>query len=192
MDNFIEIYNDVFDKKYCELVMNYFDDAEKNNFVLNRYIDEGAKKTIKDDNYMFIPSTTYYDMGHMHPTISKDFHVNFWEKCYSNYAYKYSILHDIAEHCIRSLKIQKIRPGQGYHAWHCEAGARDVAHRISAWTVYLNDNFEAGETEFLYQQYRYKPKQGDVIIFPASYTHAHRGNPPIGGDKYIISGWVEY
>jgi hypothetical protein len=56
----------------------------------------------------------------------------------------------------------------------------------------LNDNFEAGETEFLYQQYRYKPKMGDVIIFPAAFTHTHRGNPPIGGTKYIITGWLEY
>ena len=31
---------------------------------------------------------------------------------------------------------------------------------------------------------------GDVIIFPAGYTHVHRGNPPIGGTKYIATSWA--
>ena len=30
---------------------------------------------------------------------------------------------------------------------------------------------------------------GRLIIFPAGYTHTHRGNPPIGQDKYIATSW---
>lgn len=26
----------------------------------------------------------------------------------------------------------------------------------------------------------------------AGFTHTHRGNPPISGTKYIITGWVEF
>jgi hypothetical protein len=81
------------------------------------------------------------------------------------------------------MKIQKTQPGQGYHIWHAETTNKETANRLLTWTVYLNDDFEAGETEFLYQQYRYKPSKGDCIIFPAAYTHTHRGNPPIGGTK---------
>ena len=55
--------------------------------------------------------------------------------------------------------------------------------------LYLNDNFDAGETEFLHQHRREIPKKGDVLIFPAGYTHTHRGNPPIGGEKYLITSW---
>ena len=36
---------------------------------------------------------------------------------------------------------------------------------------------------------RVKAKTGRLIIFPAGYTHTHRGNPPIGGDKYILTNW---
>ena len=55
--------------------------------------------------------------------------------------------------------------------------------------LYLNDNFDGGETEFLYQNRREEAREGDVLIFPAGFTHTHRGNPPIGGTKYLITSW---
>ena len=36
--------------------------------------------------------------------------------------------------------------------------------RTMAWMVYLNDVEEGGETEFLYQQLKVKPKKGTVVI----------------------------
>ena len=56
--------------------------------------------------------------------------------------------------------------------------------------LYLNDDFEGGETEFLYQNRREEAKQGDVLIFPCYFTHTHRGNPPIGGTKYTATSWA--
>ena len=58
--------------------------------------------------------------------------------------------------------------------------------------LYLNDVKEGGETEFLYQHKRYQPKEGTLLIFPAGFTHTHRGNPPISNDKYIVTGWLEF
>ena len=48
---------------------------------------------------------------------------------------------------------------------------------------------EQGETEFLYQKQRIKPVEGRVVIFPGSFTHLHRGNPPLN-IKYIATGWL--
>ena len=58
-----------------------------------------------------------------------------------------------------------------------------------AWMVYLNDVEEGGETEFLYQSLRIKPKANMAVLWPGSFTHIHRGNPPLSGDKYILTGW---
>ena len=92
-----------------------------------------------------------------------------------------------------SIKIQKTCPTQGYHVWHCEHDAlSDGRDRILAWTLYLNDVEEGGETEFLYQSLRFKPKTGTFILFPAHFTHTHRGNPPLSGVKYIATGWIEF
>jgi len=58
--------------------------------------------------------------------------------------------------------------------------------------IYLNDVEEGGETEFLYYARRIKPTQGTLLIWPAYFTHAHRGNPPLSNTKYIITGWIEF
>ena len=55
--------------------------------------------------------------------------------------------------------------------------------------MYLNTIDEGGETEFLYINKRVKAKEGRVVIFPAGYTHTHRGNPAIGQDKYLVTSW---
>ena len=81
-------------------------------------------------------------------------------------------------------------PTEGYHGWHSETNNIACASRTLVWSVYFNDVEEGGETEFLYQNRRELPRQGDVLIFPAGYTHTHRGNPPIGGDKYLITSWA--
>ena len=56
----------------------------------------------------------------------------------------------------------------------------------------MNDIDEAGETEFLYQNKRLVPKKNRLLIWPADWTHTHRGNPPIGQkDKYILTTWIQ-
>ena len=90
---------------------------------------------------------------------------------------------------IYDCKIKKINEGAGFHAWHYENGSVTNARRTFVIQTYLNDDFDGGETEFLYQQRREEAVAGDVIIFPASFTHTHRGNPPLGGSKYLATSW---
>jgi hypothetical protein len=30
------------------------------------------------------------------------------------------------------------------------------------------------------------------VIMPAGFTHTHRGNVPLSGDKYIMTSWLLY
>ena len=76
--------------------------------------------------------------------------------------------------------------------WHCENAEMKARNRILAFSVYLNDVAEGGETEFLYQKCRFKPEKNTMLVWPAQFTHIHRGNPPLSNDKYIITGWIEY
>jgi len=189
--NFIEVYKNVLSPEFCDEIIHYFNVAEKNNCILDRQAHDQARKIDKEDLATYLPNPSY-PMHHTAEHLLKEFNDVLWGVCYKAYAEKYGVLHDIDKHSSYTMKIQKTEPGQGYHIWHCEADGRRSSVRLLAWTAYMNDDFEAGETEFLYQQYRYKPSRGDIIIFPAAFTHTHRGNPPINGTKYIITGWVEF
>lgn len=93
------------------------------------------------------------------------------------------------------INLQRYSGGRGgYPYWHCELSPQDphaeALHRHLLWTIYLNDDFDEGETEFLYQRRRIVPKTGSLLIAPAAFTHTHRGNRPQGGDKFIATSWV--
>lgn len=88
-------------------------------------------------------------------------------------------------------KVQKTPAGGGYHIWHDELNGSNYAikNRVLVWMLYLNDDFEGGETEFLYYKKRVQPEKGKLLIWPAGMTHAHRGGLVLEGMKYVITGW---
>ena len=89
--------------------------------------------------------------------------------------------------------IQKYNPGQYYSGLHCEHSPRQQSlRRIGAWMIYLNTIKKGGGTEFPSQKKVIKPIQGDCYIWPAGWTHPHRGVPAPEEEKYIITGWISY
>ncbi len=92
------------------------------------------------------------------------------------------------------FKFQVTPISGGFHNWHSEnnAGPFDTKCRFLAWSLFLNDVEEGGELEFLNYSMRIKAKKGSLVLFPAYFTHAHRGNPPISNTKYIATGWYRH
>lgn len=106
-------------------------------------------------------------------------------------------LGQLARTCLRpgAINLQWYRAGEGgYPYWHCELYPRaadgETLHRHLLWTLYLNDGFDDGETEFLFQQRKVAPRTGDLLLAPTAFTHTHRGNRPNGGDKFIATSWI--
>jgi hypothetical protein len=54
--------------------------------------------------------------------------------------------------------------------------------------LYLND-VDDGGTEFKYQKLILKAKKGNLVIWPAEFTHTHRGVVSKTKEKYIATGW---
>lgn len=59
-----------------------------------------------------------------------------------------------------------------------------------ATVIYLNDNYEGGEIFFPNQNFVYKPKLGDAVIFPCGGSeYMHGVNEVVSGDRYTIAMW---
>ena len=96
-----------------------------------------------------------------------------------------------------TINLQRYRADEGgYPYWHCELYPKDDSaeslHRTLLWTIYLNDGFEEGETEFFFQDRKIVPQAGALLLAPTAFTHTHRGNKPLKRDKYIATSWVLY
>lgn len=182
----IEVYKGTVTKEYCEEAIKVFEDLDNLKLTDDRKLE--ADEMFKSDSSVCL---TEIPIHATRDTVYVPLKKIIDEKL-EEYANKYSVLRNGRKLNCYSMKIQRTKPTEGYHIWHCENAGMETASRVLAWTLYLNDTYEAGETEFLYQSVRYKAEQGDFMIFPASFTHAHRGNPPINGVKYIITGWYEY
>lgn len=192
-NNFIGMYDGVFPDHYCQHMISEFERIREKGHCGNRQSTEGAKKTSKSDEFYFLNLK-----NHSVSPFNQETAINvFWDglqKCFNDYVSEYDVLKDCDLKCT-SVKMQKTSPGGGYHIWHCEQNNGDMSNRGLVYMVYLNDLDvdAAGETEFLYQRLRIPPKENTMIIWPASFTHTHRGNL-VHGDraKYVITGWFYY
>ena len=112
-------------------------------------------------------------------------------ECYKNYVNKWTFLNKISERLeIGSFNLQRYKPGQHFKELHTERLSLDSLHRIFAFMTYLNDVEEGGSTYFSHYDLEIQPKKGLTLIWPAEWTHAHKGNILKAGSKYIITGWM--
>ena len=194
IEDFIGVFDNTLSKEHCDELIKIYEDSVSLNFTMSR--QELGKQQIKqDNNLVFINDKNIIKdeifFNESRPLVHQFTEVAWFS--YAQYAKEYGILNSMTSHRFYdSIKIQKTKPKEGYHEWHCEHDSRLVGSRLLLVMVYLNDVEEGGETEFLYQSRRIKPKQGTMVICPASFTHTHRGNPPLKGDKYMINGWMEF
>ena len=93
---------------------------------------------------------------------------------------------------VEGVNIQRYKPGQGFHTWHCERTGPESAHRHMVFMTYLNDVTDGGETEWVYQKTKIKPEKGLTVIWSADYTFSHRGITSPTQTKYITTGWYGY
>jgi len=193
MDQFILEIPNAFSHDYCRKVIDYFDACTAAGLGFTRQQQENADVFEKSDvslraNEHICDETTLLYSG----DLIKHFTDVFWKNCYPAYVKQVPIMKQLNQHTIYSYKIQRTNPGEGYHVWHSEVNNVSTSTRILVWTLYLNTVEEGGETEFLYQNCRVRAETGKVVIWPAQFNYPHRGNPPLSGAKYIVTGWIEF
>ena len=187
MNDFIEIYENSASQELCDKLVNWFDFCSDNNFTINN-MNCALPPTVRSDESLLIPNSTVSSYSAPGELIQA-----YWDvlhKSLKDYLEKYDI-NDMNLSC-HLFKLHKVKEGQGYHIWHYENDhTAQGDKRVLAWMTYLRVPEEGGETEFLKQSRRIEPVVGRTLIWPAYFTHLHRGNPPLKGEKYYVTGWFE-
>lgn len=88
--------------------------------------------------------------------------------------------------------LQRYDPPAGQYKWHSDEGFASGINRQITALWYLNDvpYDHGGATDFFDQKIGVQPEKGKMVIFPACWTHLHRGAPVVKGKKYIATTWV--
>lgn len=111
-----------------------------------------------------------------------------------DYIKKYEWAGSFSPFGMEQLNIQHYKAGEGFYQWHTERTSKNLpdAARHLVFMTYLNDVTDGGETEFFYQKVKFVPTKGTSLIWPADWTHTHRGLTSPTQEKYIITGWIDY
>lgn len=94
------------------------------------------------------------------------------------------------------LQILRYRPGQEYRP-HTDAIPGLKNQRIKTMLVYLNDDFEGGETSFPEAGLTISPRRGEGLLFAnvdasgePDPSVLHAGLPVKSGEKFLVSRWI--
>jgi prolyl 4-hydroxylase len=112
-------------------------------------------------------------------------------ECYIDYLEQWPFLKvSFPKLDVGTFNIQKYNPGGHFAKVHSERVHINSLHRLFAFMTYLNDDFEGGKTSFIHHDMDVEPVMGKTLIWPAEWTHAHKGNIVESGTKYIATGWI--
>jgi hypothetical protein len=172
------------DTTLCDEIIQWFDNTDlKGPGYAGAYGREDEMVKISTDSDLKLNpelATRYYDEV---------------QKITKKYIEKYKFCDFYAPwDILDSMNIQHYKPTEGFYAWHCErVGVKHPSGgRHLVYMTYLNDVTDDGETEFYYQQVKFQPKKGLTVIWPADWTHTHRGIASMTQDKYIVTGWYNF
>ena len=181
----IGIYNDVYSDTQIKKWISYFDHCSEVGLTYKRHND-----LVRDEGLDVLHSFYHNEVDLRY--IIEDFHQPFFDGPYTHYTNEYAVLKTIQCHRILDVKVQKTVPGQG-HIMHgtvrVQCMKTDLDFVLSCCISTMLKKEE--KLNSFIKRLGSKPVKNQLLIWPAGYTHTHRGNPPISGAKYILTGWVE-
>jgi len=186
MPDFIEVYDRVVPSRMCKKIIDYFENNKDLQFR-GRYVNHGEllrSPEIKDSTDMTLDLLDEID-----PSVILRRTIQFYT---DQYIHKYRSTFLISSFSAeRKYNLQRYKPGQGYHALHCENYGPGVS-RVFAWALYLNTVTDGGGTYFSEYDKTIDAVEGTFTIFPAFWTHTHKGIVSNTETKYIATGWHIY
>ena len=187
MDNFLRVYDNALSDELCDEAI-----LRINELIERRKADDKYKEEVRFDNDESRNDVSIFPNNFASCQNVKNGIRDSLEKHYLLYRKEYSIGTPFEEVYKNNPKLQKSSEGGGFCSWHSEQGPGGNASRFLVWMFYLNTVTKGGHTEFLYQDISFQPTKGQLLLWPASFTHTHRAAPDLKEDKYIATGWFHF
>ena len=182
-EDFIFQHNAELDSTICERIIEIFEDNQNEHHSGVIGADRKVIPSMKD--------CTQMDLSFSQHNLITDQTSRILRRSINKFVEKYQL----GDHGFRisdEFNMQRYNPGQAYHKLHCENSGGSYPLRFLAWMIYLNDVKDGGQTYFPNQNRKLKPRQGDVYLWPAIFTHRHQGLVSKTQTKYILTGWCEF
>ena len=185
--NFIGSWN--IENLICDNLINYFEKNKNKQHQGSTAV--GINKEAKDTVDISLNPREVNESGN---EVFKDYFYALSE-CHKDYLEQWPFLGSIKQkYEIGSFNLQRYTSGQHVNKIHCERISMMTLHRVFAFMTYLNDvdSENGGSTYFSHYDLDIQPTKGCTLIWPAEWTHAHRGSILKSGIKYIITGWMNF
>ena len=176
------------DESICDKMLKYFyDNPQIHNIGKAYFGDEGGNnivKDIKESVEIQIPSNF----------LGKPFdeYRNSLQIILEKYIQKYNYLDGVPKFNINEdYMIQTYSKGGGFKTWHAESCTPLMCKRLLVFMTYLNDVPDGG-TMFRDQDIIIPAKKGLTLIWPAGFTHVHKGQIADKHEKAIVTGWYSF
>lgn len=186
--NFIEIFRGALAPSDCQTIIDYMDNQPLAEGMFRSM--KGSKVDKKEKDCWQVPYS-YFSHG---PDKESQFISMMLTQTLKACSYHYRVIHPESASVIPWLPddgycLQKYDPGQAYHGLHCENFGEPGNNRCLVWMIYLNTVTDNGGTYFSNFDKTLDAVQGDCVIWPAYWTHHHKGIPSMTQTKYIATGW---
>ena len=181
--DFIEVYDDVLTSTQCKDIINYIDTNELHEAMIDGRVQPDIKDCLQCmDTHLNDNSIAAKHIKKVLYDKTKD------------YVEKYPELNTSLDRwvLISPYNLQKYNPKQGYPKVHCEHATVESSLRMLVWMIYLNTVTDDGGTEFPQHNKITDAVEGRLVLWPAGWTHCHKGIVSNTQTKYIATGWYEF
>ena len=190
MINFIQCTSGALSQQECDGVIDFFESNKERHFAGTTGGDQIHDPKHKIDTELVLDLRELIEDKKLEPVAKA-----LYNAC-EEYCQIYPSLTKIQGWRVdNTFKIQRYNPNEAYFAEHCENNGSvdgNMERRLIALMVYLNTVTDGGQTHFPTQNISFSPKVGDILMWPAYWTHPHHGIASPTQTKYIITGWYVF
>lgn len=173
------------DDSLCDLLINHFNKSD--DTVVGAFANDGERIVdfdVKESKDLQLCDKELHNKYNIH-----------LQECIDEYVKLYEFSGRTVcgwSASVEPANIQYYKPGGGYKTWHFERGNPGTITRHLVYMTYLNTVMDYGGTAFKYQNLEVQAEKGLTLIWPAEWTHTHKGIVSPTQEKYIITGWFNF